>query len=401
MDDSIESSDLSPQSRKKREHVADGRKKPIKATSRRKQQRGVQRNQKVTELKEIAEVEGYSAMALLPENIAKQDVAEEHLTPFSSLLHNIIRRDRAEVARIAHKLDVAENTIYRWMNGVSEPRPAHLKRLIEAFPSYHESLIYAIRQSFGSVPDMPLQSFREVQKEIYQSVLEIFAATAEKPECFWRITQAVFDHGLQHMDMENRGLAMIFAKLMPPRDDGIHSLLELIVRGTSPWPHSIETKVYLGSTTLAGTAAELQRMQIWDDTDINSRVQVEVDQFERCACAVPVKRGHLLGGVLIVSSARSGFFRDPMVRQVVAEYALMMGIALADKDFYPFELLRLRPMPHLQWQHKELALSYRDRITTYARVYDMSFRDAEAQVQLDLELEFEQRAQSEQELCIE
>ena len=194
---------------------------------------------------------------------------------------------------------------------------------------------------------------------------------------------------------------MTFAKLMPPRDDGIHSLIEVVMYGTSPWSHCVETKVYLGSTTLAGSAAELQRMQIWDDTDINSRVQVAVDQFERCACAVPVKRGHLLGGVLIVSSARSGFFRDPMVCQAVAEYALMMGIALADKDFYPFELLRLLPMPHLQWQHKELALSYRDRITTYARVYGMSFRDAEAQVQLDLEQEFGQRAHSELELCIE
>jgi hypothetical protein len=150
MDESIESSDLSPQSRKKREYVADGHKKPIKATSRQKQQHGVQRNQKVTELKENVEVEGYSAMALPSENLAEQDAAEEQLTPFSSLLHNIIRRDRAEVARIAHKLDVAENTIYRWMNGVSEPRPAHLRRLIEAFPSYHESFIYAIRQTFGS-----------------------------------------------------------------------------------------------------------------------------------------------------------------------------------------------------------------------------------------------------------
>ena len=60
---------------------------------------------------------------------------------------------------------------------------------------------------------------------------------------------------------------MTFAKVMPPYDDGIHSLIKIIVRGTSPWPHSTESKAYLGSTTLAGTAAELQRMQIWDDSD--------------------------------------------------------------------------------------------------------------------------------------
>jgi len=100
-------------------------------------------------------------------------------------------------------------------------------------------------------------------------------------------------------------------------------------------------------------------------------------------------------GVLIVSSAQPGFFRDPMVCPSSSGICSVEGIALADKDFYPVELLRLRPMPHLQWQHKELALSYRDRITTYARIHGMSFRDAEAQVQLDLEQEFEQRAHSE------
>jgi len=401
MHDSTEPSDFSPQSGKKREYsAANGRKKLIKEMSRQKQQHSTQKDQKVVEPKKNAEIDSTSAGSLLPEGLAEQNlassVAEEHLTPFSSLLCKIIRRDRAEIARIAHKLDVSENTVYRWMNGISEPRAVHLKRLIEAFPSYHESLTYAIHQTFGSVPEMPPQSLREVQKHIYQSVLEILATTTDNNARFWQITQAIFDDGLRHMDTENRGLAMTFAKLMPPRDNtGIHSLVEVIMRGTPPWPHSIESKAYLGSTTLAGTAAELQRMQLWDERDTDNRVQVEVDQFERCACAVPVTRGNLIGGVLIVSSAQPGLFNDPMVCQAVTEYALMMGVALADQDFYPFKLLHLRPMPDLQWQHEELANSYRDRIITYARIYGMPFRDAEAQVQHDLEREFEQRARSE------
>ncbi|HWS82922.1 MAG TPA: hypothetical protein VN207_01540 [Ktedonobacteraceae bacterium] len=399
MHDSTEPSNFSPLSSKKREHSANGRKKPIKETSKQKQRHSTQKDQKVIEPKKNAEIDSTSAGSLLPEGLAEQDlassVAEEHLTPFSSLLCKIIRRDRAEVARIAHKLDVSENTVYRWMNGISEPRAVHLKRLIEAFPSYHESLTYAIHQTFGSLPEMPPQSLREVQKHIYQSVLEILATTTDNNARFWQITQAIFNDGLRHMDTENRGLAMTFAKLMPPRDDGIHSLLEVFSRGTSPWPYVIETKRYLGSTTLAGTVAEHQRVQIWDDTDIDSRVQVEVDHLERCACAVPITRGDLIGGVLIVSGAQPGIFHDPMVCQASAEYALMMGVALADQDFYPFKLLHLRPMPDLQWQHEELANSYRDRIITYARIYGMPFRDAEAQVQHDLEREFEQRARSE------
>lgn len=367
--------------------------------SKQKKQLYMKQDQKITRPKNDAEIDSATALPLLSEGLSEEDLAfsavEEQLTPFSRLLCKIIPRDRAEIARIAHKLDVSENTIYRWMNSTSGPRPAHLKRLLEAFPNYHESLTKAIHQTFGTAPEVPLPALREVRKEIYQSVLEILATISDKHTRLWQITQAIFDYALDHMDTEKRGLAMTFAKLMPPHDDGIHSLLEVIVRGTPPWPHTTETRVYLGSTTLAGTAAELQRMQCWDETDTNSRVQVEIDEFERCACAVPVSRGQCIGGVLIASCAHPGFFRDPIVCQAVAEYALMMGVALADEDFYPFELLRLRPMPHLQWQHEELACSYRDRITKYARMHDMPFRDAEARAQLELEQEFEQRASSE------
>ena len=359
----------------------------------------LQKVQRGIEPKENAEIDNAPARMLLSEGLPEQgqihSVGEEHLTPFSSLLCKIIGRDRAEIAQIAHQLDVSENTIYRWMNGISEPRSRYLKRLIEIFPSHHESLTYAIHQTFGSVPETPLQNLDEVRKEIYRSVLEILSTVADRSARFWQITQAIFDYGLHHMDRENRGFAMTFAKVMPPYDDGIHSLVEVLMRGSSPWPCSTESRAYLGSTTLAGMAAELQRMQIWDDSDTDNRTQVEVDQFDRSVCAVPVTRGPLIGGVLIVSSAQSGFFREPNVCQIVAEYALLMGVALADQDFYPSELLCLRPMPHLQWQRKELALSYRDRLIAYARTYGKPFREAEAQVQRELEREFEQKAHSE------
>src|SRR2546429_8571756 len=113
MHDSTEPSDLSPQSSKKREHSANGRKKLVKETSKQKQQSYAQEDQKVIKLKKNAGIDSTTTGALLPEGLAEQDsaypVAEEHLTPFSSLLRKIIRRDRAEIARIAHKLDVSEN----------------------------------------------------------------------------------------------------------------------------------------------------------------------------------------------------------------------------------------------------------------------------------------------------
>ena len=263
-------------------------------------------------------------------------LTENNLTSFSRLLSNILRRDRSEITRVAHELEVAENTIYRWMNGSSEPRMAHLKRLPEVLSDHRSTLIYAINQTFGSIVEMSFPGLREIRKDVYYRVLELVSTSEDADTRFYQVSQAVFEYALLHMDIERKGLAMMFAKLMPPRADGIHSMRETAIRGTHPWPLAVKGRAYLGSSTLAGSTAVLQRIQLWEDTDCHHRAQVEVDDFERSACAVPVMRGNLIAGVLVVSSAQPAFFHDPMACKAVAEYALMMGVALGDQDFIPF-----------------------------------------------------------------
>src|SRR5437879_6594464 len=46
--------------------------------------------------------------------------------PFAVLLGFLIKNDRSEVLRLAREIGVSDNTIYRWMNGTSEPRQSHL-----------------------------------------------------------------------------------------------------------------------------------------------------------------------------------------------------------------------------------------------------------------------------------
>jgi len=317
-------------------------------------------------------------------------------TPFSSFLRSTLQRDRGEIARVARDLDVAENTIYRWMNGSSDhPRPVHLKRLPEVLPEYRTQLINVINQTFGGIFSSELLGTREVPKDMYVRILEINAANDDEEARFWQISQAIFDHALQHLDPELMGLAITYAKLMPPREDGIHSLLELSIRGHSPWPELFDSKAYLGSTTLAGAAIMTQRLQIWSSTDNNSRILVEIDENEHSACAVPVIRGAHVAGVLIVSSTQPDFFRDPVHSQAVNEYALLLNIGLNSRDFYPFSLLSMRPMPTLKWQREQIAQFYADRIITYARKHATSRRESEFYVQRELEMEFEEVARAE------
>jgi transcriptional regulator with XRE-family HTH domain len=316
--------------------------------------------------------------------------ANEQHSPFSELLSSILRRDRSEIARVARELDVAENTVYRWMNGSSEPRPAHLKKLPEVLILYRADLIRAIDQTFPGVLTVMPMGITEVPKDIYRTVLELLT-TVDDDVRFWEASRTIFEHALQHLDAEHQGLAITYAKLMPAHPDGIHSLYETVMKGSYPWPADIESRAYLGSTTLAGTAATFQRMQTWDSRDTANRLQVEVDDFEASACAVPVMRGGRIAGVVVVSSTQPAFFSDPLARQAVNEYAQLLAVALPDRDFQRYALLDLRPMPSLKWQRAQITRDFVPRVISCARKYAISRDEAELRVQQEMELGFEEK----------
>jgi hypothetical protein len=316
----------------------------------------------------------------------------EQVTAFASLLQKIMRHNHSEITRVARELSVTENTIYRWMNDTSEPRSTYLKHLIEVLPEYRMQLITAIRQTFGDVIGSPSLDSREVSKQIYQQVLEtVMTSSQEAGTRFWQVSEIIFNDALNQLDPKHYGLAITYAKLMPPHADGIHSLCEVKIRGHAPWTDTINCKTFLGSTTLVGSAVVLQRARIWNDTD-NGRALVDIDNYERSTYAVPVLHGNLIAGVLVVSSNQPDFFKNPIACQLVAEYALLMGVALSDQEFHSADLLHLRPMPPLKWQRKELAQNYLSRIIAYAYEHNTSRQDAEFNVQQELEMEFEKIA---------
>lgn len=329
------------------------------------------------------------AQAVLADEQLAYTLEEEQLSPFSSYLRHMFHHDRIEIARVAKALDVSENTLYRWMNGNSEPRAMHLKHLLEVLPEQQRDLTSAINQTFPGALDTLSSGLREVQKDIYRRVLELLTTIVDAEQRSWQIMQVLFEHILQHLDTERHGLAVTYTKLMPPRADGIHSLVEVFMRGNSPWPFALENHAYLGSTTLAGTAAMLERMQTWDNLSETERLQVEADEFERSACACPVERGGRIAGVLIISSRQPDFFINPVASQAALEYTQLLSLAFSEEEFTPFSQLNLVPMPELKWQHAEVGHSYINRIILCARKFGISRQDAEQLVRIDMETEFE------------
>ncbi len=317
--------------------------------------------------------------------------------PFSILLGFLIKNDRSEILRLAREIGVSDNTVYRWISGTSEPRLSHMQRLLEVLPHAYLPQSSAAPGSFmlangrGTLNQQP--ACWDVPKEIYRRVMEQAAITVDDASRRWHIVETIFEYALLHLDPDRLGMALTYARLMPPREDGtIHSLYEAEMRGQAPWPFALDFKAYLGSTTLAGTAAMLQRVYTWSRKDEETRHPVGLDENERSSCAAPVMRGGRLAGVLIISSVLDDFVRNPALPRAIGDYAYLLAAGLMDSDFYPVELVKLVPMPELKWQRERISNTYLNRVVEYARKQCLSFTEAEQKVLQELEDDFERHA---------
>jgi hypothetical protein len=310
-------------------------------------------------------------------------------TAFSEILQSLVGQEHSEVVRLAKHLQVAEVTVHRWMRGSSQPRPIHLQKMLDAFPTHYQELFQAIQQTFPGVLHSSITHLQEIQKDLYRRVMEIQATISQVEVRRWQITQTIFDYALLQLDADQQGIAITYAQLMPPRLDGIHSLCEVMSYGSTPWSYTTESRIFLGGTTLAGFAAMNQRMLTWDILDTNERMLAEIDEYERSACACPVTRGNQLSGVLIVSSTQPDFFIDPIACQSVVEYAWLLGLAFRDEEFYRFSTLSLRAFPAIKWQRAEIAHSYMPRVIAIVSQRGISRHEAEGVVRMEMEEEFE------------
>ncbi len=320
---------------------------------------------------------------------------QTHPGPFSTLLSSLLHNDRTEVLRVAKAVGVSDITVYRWLNGVSAPRSAHMQRLADVLsPNVQVAGSTSSTQSgYQHAQPGPVPGRWDVPRDLYRRVLEQAATTADDSSRRWHIIETIFEQALLFFDPDHDGLALTYVRLMPPCADGtIHSLFEAEMRGQAPWPFALDFKTYLGSTTLAGVSAMSLRVRMWSKADPETRTQVGVDAYERSSCAAPVMRGARLAGVLMASSVRDDFAVNPAVPRAMSEYANLLAAGLMDQDFYPTSIVKLVPMPDLTWQRERISHLYLPRVIECARKQGLSFPEAEQRILQDLEEEFERHA---------
>lgn len=321
-------------------------------------------------------------------DIAAEALTDRQHTRLSQILNEALQHERAEISRLAHDVGVTENTIYRWMNGSSQPRINHFKRLLTALPDYAQQLMAISENQYPDLLEKSPIAVPDIQKDIYERVIDLIVASEEPETRLWQVAQAIFEYGLLQLDSRRQGLTIIYSPLMPARTDHIHSLRDQITRGNPPWPYESDAKIFLGSSSLAGAAIKSQRTQIWHIA--SDRQPAEIGEHERSSCCVPISRGgRFTAGVLTVSSVQPDFFSNIKHQEAVEAYAKLLSLALPENAYQPLALVQLHPMPSWKIQRTFILREYVPRVLTFARVYNCSRRAAERQVQSQMELEFE------------
>ncbi len=372
---------MTPQTKKKRERKASAQRAVAMATQHEPGLGHDLPDAPISHIEEKQEVDH------LPEPSGAEN---KELLPISSFLHNVLVHDRIMLARLARDLDVSEQMIYRWMNGTSMPQPVYLKRLPNALPEHRHKLMHILRQTLPGLLEQDDLSSYEIPKTIYQRIVDVVATNDEHDLCLWQAIQASFIHLLLQLDPERHGMAVTYAKLSAKREDGmIHSLRELEMRGHAPWPPQTEfARAFLGSASLAGRVAIYQRWQAWNG-ELEGRIPVQIDRFERSACAAPLLRGRSIAGVLIVSSIYPLFFCDTRKCEMINEYARLLAIAVPPDDFQSIYHLRLQLMPELEVQRTRLNGVYNELVCKYVTLHNIQRSEAERWAEQDMEKEFE------------
>jgi len=296
---------------------------------------------------------------------ASNKVEDMHDPPtWREFLGKIIK-DPVEKQRIANELHVSIITLTRWVNNESRPRPHNLGMLIKALPNYRTQLVEMIAEEFDEFATAPINIDNKPEEIPASFYVRVFHANSELPLSLhsWSIADLILRQALEQLDPDRKGMAFIVAKCMPPTDDHIiHSLREIIGRGTRPWKRELEQNaILLGAESMAGyvvtTGRSITSQNLKEEKGI---YPVHKAEWEVSATVHPIMRGGHIAGCLIASSTQPDYFL-PSRTVLVQNYADLLVLTFEPKDFYDLECIRFGVLPRYDIQQSYLA-NFQDRV---------------------------------------
>src|SRR5260370_19297574 len=157
----------------------------------------------------------------------------------------------------------------------------------------------------------------------------------------------ILQEALKQVDRDCLGMAIMVIRCMPPSSEHtIRSLYESMGRGTLPWESQwMHTTLLLGSESLAGNTVVECRLRANQKMSEKQNLSPGYQGArEESAVAAPMLHAGHVAGCLLVSSTQPDYF-SPGRCGLIGDYAELIAMAFAPKDFYEPERINLGMLP--------------------------------------------------------
>lgn len=307
----------------------------------------------------------------------------------------------ADKQRMQQELGITAKTWGRWIHGKTElPHLRHLQALVQALPPRERDLFVRLVQldpNF-SLRDHSLIGteetlLRTIPGDQYARVLDAVALHRGLVR-FMTVCDLVLQQAGEQLDPERTGITLMLLLCSPPSSPGakVRSLSERLRRRSTPnAPGALsQQRAFFGAESLAGyVVATNCPVVVPDVAQHQGLLPLQEDDLANAAsvAAYPIVRGQHVAGCLLVASTQADFFTQAR-RDLLHDYANLLMLAFADREFYAPEQIALSPMPQLSVQASVLA-DLQQRVLASVR-QGKPHRDpveAEQQVWQDIEAE--------------
>lgn len=282
--------------------------------------------------------------------------------------------DRAGRQRIAELAGISEQTLQRWAEGGTDPRPLNLQALLGVLPGHLEALLPLIRAEYpaftysgvpasvapeSAVGEAPVKS---IPSAFFERVLYAYATTPPRL-LFWSICSLTLQQALEQLDPDRRGMQITVTRCSPPGKGGkVRCLWELVEVGTPPWRGDLaQTTRFLGAESLAGYAvascspAIIQRLR--ENPDSLPARNVE---HSESAASYPLLRAGSVAGSMTVTSVEQDYFTAPRL-SLIESYSRLLLLAFQNEELYERQSIELGMLPPNEVQRTHLS-TFRQRV---------------------------------------
>ncbi len=232
-------------------------------------------------------------------------------------------------------------TLDRWVEGISKPKNHHIIRALKeiiASSDMDEALMSAFPAAFKFNDDdvsYQISNAGNVPLEMYKRVLRAYTSIGIGLR-HWTVKNLVFGQMIRQIDPDSLGMMLVFIQVIKDNQN-LKILVQKDGYGTGIW----DTRQMISQVELAVNSFIGERLLtsypffcqcFSQETGASQHLGFILQECIQSMAIFPVMRGGKMAGGILCCSIQQDFFTS-FRKELMEEYAYLLGLAFTDQDF--------------------------------------------------------------------